>query len=86
MLPNAYDILYSLGLVISSPIWLIKPAARKKVLTALRERMGHAWQGFTESQISDWAGDAGFSATNFAALPAHPSAKGPSLFVASCVA
>lgn len=38
---NAYDIAYALGLAVASPVWLLKPAARRKVLKAFRERMGH---------------------------------------------
>src|SRR5918992_5346119 len=37
---NAYDITYGLGLGLSAPIWLAAPGARRKVLKALRERMG----------------------------------------------
>src|ERR1700712_4678549 len=37
---NHYDIAYSLGLGISAPVWLSLPKARRKVLTALRDRMG----------------------------------------------
>src|SRR5256885_16705154 len=37
---NHYDIAYSLGLGISAPVWLALPKARRKVLAALRERMG----------------------------------------------
>ena len=36
-----YDILYGVGLVATAPFWLIVPAARRKVLRALRKRMGH---------------------------------------------
>ncbi len=39
-MPNVYDILYSLGLGLSAPFWLIKPSARRKVFAALRQRMG----------------------------------------------
>lgn len=49
----------------------------------LRDRLGHAWQGFSESQLSSWSTEAGFTSCRFAALPPHPSAKGPGLFVAS---
>jgi 3-deoxy-D-manno-octulosonic-acid transferase len=38
---NGYDIAYSLGLGLSAPVWLAVPRARRKVLKALRERMGH---------------------------------------------
>ncbi len=37
---NFYDLAYTLALAISSPIWLIKPKSRRKVLRALRERTG----------------------------------------------
>src|SRR5438132_10536120 len=37
---NLYDIAYWIGLVASSPYWLIKPAAREQVRRAFRERMG----------------------------------------------
>src|SRR3954454_12949360 len=37
---NHYDIAYGLGVGVSAPYWLIKPSARKKVLTAFRQRMG----------------------------------------------
>jgi 3-deoxy-D-manno-octulosonic-acid transferase len=38
---NAYDIAYGLGLTLAAPVWLIIPKTRRKVLKALRERMGH---------------------------------------------
>jgi 3-deoxy-D-manno-octulosonic-acid transferase len=38
---NVYDILYGLGLFSAAPLWLVVPKARRKVLRALRERMGH---------------------------------------------
>jgi 3-deoxy-D-manno-octulosonic-acid transferase len=38
---NAYDIAYGLGLGIAAPVWLTIPKTRRKVLKALRERMGH---------------------------------------------
>ena len=39
-MPNFYDIAYSLGLGLTAPLWLALPKARRKVLRALRERMG----------------------------------------------
>ncbi|HEX8522272.1 MAG TPA: 3-deoxy-D-manno-octulosonic acid transferase [Tepidisphaeraceae bacterium] len=38
---NAYDIAYGAGLIIGSPVWLLRRKSRAKVMTALRERMGH---------------------------------------------
>jgi 3-deoxy-D-manno-octulosonic-acid transferase len=38
---NAYDIAYGLGVGLSSPFWLAKPSARRKVLGAFRQRMGN---------------------------------------------
>jgi 3-deoxy-D-manno-octulosonic-acid transferase len=37
---NFYDIAYGIGLGLSAPYWLIKPSARRKVLTAFQQRMG----------------------------------------------
>ena len=37
---NAYDIAYALGGALTAPFWLAKPSTRKKVLQALRQRMG----------------------------------------------
>jgi 3-deoxy-D-manno-octulosonic-acid transferase len=37
---NGYDIAYSLLVGAGAPYWLIKPSARRKVLGALRQRMG----------------------------------------------
>lgn len=37
---NHYDIAYGLGVGVSAPFWLVKPSARRKVLSALRTRMG----------------------------------------------
>ena len=49
----------------------------------LRDQMGHAWQGFGESQLKAWSTEAGFASCRFAPIPPMPSAKGPGLFVAS---
>ncbi len=37
---TGYDIAYGLALLAAAPFWMIKPSARRKVLRALRERMG----------------------------------------------
>jgi ArsR family transcriptional regulator len=71
----------------------LKPGGRLVILdmlphdrSDLRERMGHAWQGLSAVQINGWAEDAGFASSAYNALPAQPSAPGPGLFVATCVA
>jgi 3-deoxy-D-manno-octulosonic-acid transferase len=38
---NGYDISYSLGLGVASPIWMARSSSRHKVLCALGQRMGH---------------------------------------------
>jgi 3-deoxy-D-manno-octulosonic-acid transferase len=38
---NTYDIAYGLAVGVSAPFWLLKPGARRKVLGALSQRMGH---------------------------------------------
>lgn len=40
-MPNLYDIIYGLLIALGSPYWLLAPTLRRKVLTALRQRMGH---------------------------------------------
>lgn len=37
---NHYDIAYGLGVGVSAPYWLVKKSARRKVLSAFRNRMG----------------------------------------------
>src|SRR5258708_1956037 len=39
-MPNLYDLAYALGLAAAAPVWLAVPGMRRKVLRALRERMG----------------------------------------------
>jgi 3-deoxy-D-manno-octulosonic-acid transferase len=38
---NLYDIAYGLGVAVAAPYWAVKPTARRKVLTAFSQRMGH---------------------------------------------
>jgi 3-deoxy-D-manno-octulosonic-acid transferase len=38
---NLYDIAYGLAVGISAPLWLLIPRARRKVLAAFNQRMGH---------------------------------------------
>jgi 3-deoxy-D-manno-octulosonic-acid transferase len=40
MVMTAYDVAYSLGLVLGAPYWLLRPSVRKKVLEAFALRMG----------------------------------------------
>ncbi len=48
-----------------------------------RERMGHQWQGFTESQVREWAEAAGLADVRYGHLPMAEEAEGPLLFVAT---
>jgi ArsR family transcriptional regulator len=48
-----------------------------------RDRMGHVWQGFAESQLSEWTASAGFAPLRYHPLPIDPQASGPALFAAS---
>ncbi|MDA1081392.1 MAG: metalloregulator ArsR/SmtB family transcription factor [Gemmatimonadetes bacterium] len=51
----------------------------------LRDRMGHAWQGFAEQQLRAWSAEAGYTAIRFSPTSPQPSAKGPGLFVATLI-
>jgi 3-deoxy-D-manno-octulosonic-acid transferase len=42
---NGYDIAYGIGLALSAPFWLAKGSARRKVLKAISQRMGHVTAG-----------------------------------------
>jgi ArsR family transcriptional regulator len=48
-----------------------------------RERMGHLWQGFSESQLGGWMSESGFASLHYHPLPIDPEASGPALFAAS---
>jgi ArsR family transcriptional regulator len=47
-----------------------------------RERMGHLWQGFGDTQVSEWLTDAGFTGFMYHPLPVDAKAAGPALFAA----
>ena len=49
----------------------------------LRDRMGHAWQGFSDAQLKGWSREAGFASCRTAAIPPQPAAMGPALSVAA---
>src|SRR4029079_10106544 len=44
---NLYDIAYGMGVGVSAPYWLIKPSARRKVLSAFSQRRGHVGERTT---------------------------------------
>jgi ArsR family transcriptional regulator len=48
----------------------------------IAREMGHVWRGFSAEQVNRWSADAGFGNADFITVPADPSARGPSLFVA----
>jgi ubiquinone/menaquinone biosynthesis C-methylase UbiE/DNA-binding transcriptional ArsR family regulator len=48
-----------------------------------RQQMGHVWLGFSSEYVHALLDGAGFSEIRYAPLPPDPSAKGPSLFVAT---
>ncbi|CAN5208421.1 metalloregulator ArsR/SmtB family transcription factor [soil metagenome] len=48
-----------------------------------RERMGHVWLGFSETELAGWIQEARLVGFRYAVLPADPQAKGPTLFTAS---
>jgi ArsR family transcriptional regulator len=50
-----------------------------------RQKMGHVWLGFPEERIVQDLQSAGFEAARVRPLPAEPSAKGPTLFVATAI-
>jgi ubiquinone/menaquinone biosynthesis C-methylase UbiE/DNA-binding transcriptional ArsR family regulator len=69
---------------------VLKPEGRLLVVDMLphdrseyRDRMGHVWQGFSESQLNEWVAGAGLGAAKYHPLPVDPQATGPALFVAS---
>ena len=49
----------------------------------LQQRMGHAWRGFSESQLKQWLAAAGFTDIRINPLPPDESARGPALFAAT---
>jgi 3-deoxy-D-manno-octulosonic-acid transferase len=51
---NGYDIAYGTGLALASPFWLAAPKARRKVLKALRERMGRGLPSRAAGRPAVW--------------------------------
>jgi ArsR family transcriptional regulator len=69
---------------------VLKPGGRLVVLDMLphsraeyREQMGHVWQGFSETQVTEWMTAVGFEAVRVRTLPMDAHAKGPEMFVAT---
>lgn len=69
---------------------VLRPRGRVVVVDMLphdraeyRQRMGHAWQGFSERQLGRWFATAGFEGYRYQPLAASPEAAGPALFAAS---
>jgi len=60
-------------------------AQARRALRQYRKDMGHAWQGFSEQDLSAWLTEEGFEPRSYRALPAEPSATGPVLFAATAV-
>jgi len=46
-------------------------------------QLGHVWQGFDSTQVTEWLTYAGFSACRYRLLANHSSGRTPGLFVAS---
>jgi SAM-dependent methyltransferase len=71
---------------------VLRPAGRLVLVdmvahgrTEYRDRMGHVWQGFEESQLRGWLEGAGYRDVRWRALVPDAQAKGPLLFAASAV-
>jgi ArsR family transcriptional regulator len=78
------------GRVIAEAHRVLKPRGRLIVLDMLphdREdlvaTMGQAWPGFSESQMTSWLADAGFTTVRMRPLPPHMEARGPAVFLAT---
>ncbi len=69
---------------------VVKPGGRLLVVDMrphdreeYRQQMGHVWLGFSAEQLASWLEPAGLERLVYRALPADPSAKGPTLFAAT---
>ena len=69
---------------------VLKPGARLVIVDLMSHdrveyvvQLGHVWQGFDGEQVKEWLSNAGFTSCRYRPLPEDPSAKGPTLFVAS---
>lgn len=47
-----------------------------------RQRMGHVWLGFSETQLAEWVDQAGLTGLRYVPLSPDPEAKGPAIFAA----
>jgi SAM-dependent methyltransferase len=78
--------------VLAEAVRVLRPGGRLLVVdmvehgrTEYRERMGHVWLGFRESEVRAWLKDAGCVGVRYVALPADARAKGPLLFAAAAL-
>ena len=69
---------------------ILKPGGRAMIVDMVthdretyRHTMGQHHLGFDEAQVSQWAHDAGLTATRYRRLRAETTARGPGLFVAT---
>ena len=76
--------------VVAEAARALKPGGRLLLLDMmphdrhdLSQSLGHLWQGFASSTVSEWMGGAGLVGVRYNPLPPDPEAKGPLLFLAS---
>ena len=78
------------ALAIAEAARVVRPGGRILVVDMMphdhaeyRQTMGHVWQGFSESTVTEWFAAEQLEGARYHALPADAEAKGPALFSAS---